>query len=104
MENTSVFLIVAWLLVRVGLGYFFKVSNHAYWKAFIPVYSTYIWTKIIGKPWWWVLLSFVPVVNLVLGVGMIVELLNSHGRRSPVEHAVAAIIPFIYLPYLAFKT
>jgi len=102
MENTSIFLIVAWLLVRVGLGYFFKVSGHAYWKAFVPVYSTYIWTKIIGKPWWWVLLSFVPVVNLVLGVGMIVELLNCHGRRSPLEHAVAAVVPFIYLPYLAF--
>jgi signal peptidase I len=103
MENTSVFLIVSWLLVRVGLGYFFKVSGHAYWKAFVPVYSTYIWTKIIGKPWWWVLLSFVPVVNLVLGVGMIVELLNCHGRRSPIEHAVAAVAPFLYLPYLAFS-
>lgn len=102
MENTSLFLIVAWLLVRVGLGYFFKISGYAYWKAFVPVYSTFIWTKIIGKPWWWVLLSFVPVVNLVLGVGMIVELLNCHGRRSPVEHAIAAIAPFIYLPYLAF--
>jgi signal peptidase I len=103
MENTSLFLIVAWLLVRLGLGYFFKISNHAYWKAFVPIYSTYIWTKIIGKPWWWVILSFVPVVNLVLGVGMIVELLNSHGRRSPVEHVVAAVLPFLYLPYLAFS-
>jgi len=103
MENTSIFLIVSWLLVRVGLGYFFKISGYASWKAFVPVYSTYIWTKIIRKPWWWVLLSFVPVVNLVLGVGMIVELLNCHGRRSPVEHAIAAVAPFIYLPYLAFS-
>ena len=101
MENTSLFLIVAWLLVRVGLGYFFTTSGFAFWKAFIPLYSTFIWTKIIDKPWWWVLLSFVPVVNLVLGVGMIVELLNVHGRRSPVEHAIGAVIPFLYLPYLA---
>lgn len=96
------FLIFAWLLIRVALAYFFKKSNYSFWKAFVPVYSTYIWTKIIKKPWWWTILSFIPVVNLVLGVGMIVELLNTHGRRNPVEHVLASVIPFLYLPYLAF--
>lgn len=102
METTTYILIIGWLLVRLALGYFFKVSNIASWKAFIPVYSTFLWTKVIHKPWWWVLLSFVPVVNLVLGIGMIVELLNCHGRRSPLEHVVASVVPFVYLPYLAF--
>ncbi len=102
MENTSIFLIISWLLIRAGLSFFFKESGHKGWMAFIPVYSTYIWTKMIQKPWWWVILAFVPVVNLVLGVGMIVELLNLHGKRKPLQHIMGGVIPFIYLPYLAF--
>ena len=103
MTHTYLIVIIFWLAVRFGLGFFFKKAGHSYWKAFVPVYSTFIWIKIIQKPWWWLLLSFVPVVNLVLGVGMIVELLNCFNRRKAFEHALAAILPFIYLPYLGMQ-
>lgn len=103
MESSTIFLIAFWLLMRLGLSYFFKINGYKAILAFVPIYSTYVWTKIIGKPWWWVVLSFIPVVNLVLGVGMIIELLNCHGRKSQIERVIAVVVPFIYLPYLAFS-
>lgn len=102
MEFTTILLILMWLLVRVGLAYFFKASGQQAWKAFIPVYSSWIWIKIINKPWWWIILTFIPVVNLVLSIGMIVELLNTFNRRNPVEHVLASVFPFIYLPYVGW--
>ena len=102
MENTTLLLLICWLLVRIGLAGFFKINRISPILAFVPVYSTFLWSKLIGKPWWWVLLSFVPVVNLVLGVGMLVELLNIHGKRDRLSHFMVAVIPFAYLPYLAF--
>lgn len=103
MEFTSILLLALWLAVRFGLSYFFKAKGYAAWLAFVPIYSSWIWIKIIQKPWWWFLLVFIPVVNIVLGMGMIVELLNCFNRRKPAEHAVAALLPFLYLPYLALK-
>ena len=90
-----------WLGIRIGLGLFFKKADVQLWKAFVPIYSTLIWLKLIKKPKWWVFLSFIPVVNIVLGIGMIVELLNSFGRRNVVEHVLASALGYIYLPYLA---
>ncbi len=90
-----------WLGIRIGLGLFFKKAEIPFWKAFVPIYSSLIWLKLIKKPKWWLVLTFIPVVNIVLGIGMIVELLNSFGRRNVVEHVLASGIGYIFLPYLA---
>jgi signal peptidase I len=92
-----------WLGIRVGLGLFFKKTDHAFWKAFVPVYSTLIWLKLIKRPTWWLALTFIPVVNLVVGIGMIVELLNVFGKRTLFQHVVASLLGFIFLPYYALN-
>ncbi|MFL2582300.1 MAG: signal peptidase I [Flavobacteriales bacterium] len=101
MESTTILLILMWLGIRIGLGLFFKKAEIQLWKAFVPIYSTLIWLKLIKKPKWWLILTFIPVVNIVLGIGMIVELLNSFGRRNVVEHVLASAIGYIFLPYIA---
>lgn len=101
MESTTILLILMWLGIRVGLGLFFNKAGTAPWKAFIPIYSTILWLDLIKKPKWWLILTFIPVVNLVLGIGMIVDLLNSFGRRNVVEHVLASILGYIVLPYIA---
>lgn len=99
MESTTILLILMWLGIRVGLGLFFKKADHAFWKAFIPVYSTLIWLKLIKRPTWWLALTFIPVVNLVVGIGMIVELLNVFGKRTLGQHVMAALFGYFFLPY-----
>lgn len=103
MEYTSVILILMWLGIRLGLGLFFKKANIEIWKAFVPIYSTLLWLDLIKKPKWWLLLTFVPVVNIVLGIGMIVDLMNSFGRKNVVEHVLASVFGYVFLPYIAIK-
>lgn len=94
------FIILSWF----GTSFFFKAAGYAQWKAFVPVYNVVVWLKIIKKPTWWVVLSFIPVVNLVLFIGMVVELLNSFNIRNKVQHVIAAVLPYVYLPFLGLKT
>jgi len=101
MELTSIVLILMWLGIRIGLGLFFKKADYKFWQAFIPIYSTLIWLKLIKKPKWWLILTFIPVVNIVVGIGMIVDLMNSFGRRNVVEHVLGSILGYIFLPYIA---
>ena len=61
---------IVWLIFMILMVYarirIFQKANHAWWEAIIPIYSTYILIKITGKPGWWILLLFVPIVNIVI--------------------------------------
>ena len=103
MESKIIFLILFWLGTRIGVGLFFKKANYAFWKAFVPVYGTLIWLKLIKRPNWWIILTFIPVVHLVVGIGMIVELLNVFGKRTLFQHVIASLLSFIFLPYYALN-
>lgn len=52
-------------LVQVaGIWAVFSKAGHAGWKALIPLYNLYIMLKIGDNAWWWLVLLFVPIVNL----------------------------------------
>jgi signal peptidase I len=36
------------------------------WEAAIPVYNAIVLLKIIGRPTWWTLLLFIPIINLIM--------------------------------------
>ena len=52
------------------------------WAAIIPIYNIYVMTKIIGRPWWWLLLLFIPIVNLIVTIIMAIDLAKSFGKDA----------------------
>ncbi|MCG2790922.1 MAG: DUF5684 domain-containing protein, partial [Actinomycetia bacterium] len=44
------------------------------WAAIIPIYNTLVQLEILGRPWWWLLLMFIPVVNFVISIIIIFDL------------------------------
>ena len=53
------------ILVIVAQCKIFKKAGEAQWKALIPVYSTWVNTKIAGLAWWW----FLIIIALTTVVG-----------------------------------
>lgn len=49
------------------------------WACIIPIYNVYIMCKIAGRPGWWVLLMFIPVVNLVIAIILLIDISKSFG-------------------------
>ncbi|WP_434531508.1 DUF5684 domain-containing protein (plasmid) [Haloarcula sp. NS06] len=47
-----------------GMWMVFKKAGHAGWKAIIPIYNLYIMLRIGENAWWWLVLVFIPVINL----------------------------------------
>jgi hypothetical protein len=70
------------LLVVVGLWKVFTKANQPGWAAIIPIYNIYVLTKIIGRPGWWVLLIFIPVVNVIVSIIMAIDLAKSFGKDA----------------------
>jgi hypothetical protein len=51
-------------VVIAGMWKTFEKANQPGWAAIIPIYNVYILTKIGGLAWWYLLLLFVPIVQL----------------------------------------
>lgn len=79
----------------------FTKAGRPGWACLIPIYNTYVMLKIAGKPGWWLVLMFVPLVNIIVAILMIVGLATNFGKG--VGFAVGLILlPFIFYPILAF--
>ncbi|ASZ11378.1 hypothetical protein KTO58_18245 [Chitinophaga pendula] len=100
----GVFLIVILVLLAFYLFCYWKVFEKAGqpgWAAIIPIYNAYILTKIIGKPWWWLILLCIPYLNIVFGIWATNLLSKSFGKDIGFTLGLI-FLGFIFLPIMAF--
>jgi hypothetical protein len=64
------------------------------WKALIPFYNWYILLKIVGRPGWWLILFFIPLVNIITWIIVMSELSKSFG------HGIAFTLGLIFLSFI----
>ena len=60
-------LAIAIFYVVAGWKVFAKAGEPG-WGVFVPIYNLYLVCKISGRPEWWLILFFIPLVNIVIGV------------------------------------
>lgn len=93
-------LLIGYLL---GLAMWFKKAGEESWKAFVPYYRITTWIKLTNKPKWFIVGSFIPVLNLFIYTNLIGEISDSYRRYSFWEHSLAILFGYIWLPYLGNK-
>ncbi len=92
---------VFFLLVAAQWRLFTKARRPG-WASLVPIYNIIVWQQISGKPVWWLLLYFVPVVNLVVAVLTIFGIANNFGKGLGFGFGLL-LAPFFFLPLLAFS-
>lgn len=80
----------------------FEKAGKPGWVALIPIYNTIMLLEVVGKPWWWLLLFFIPGVNLVFAIWMLNLLSLSFGRGIGFTLGLIFLGPIFY-PILAFS-
>lgn len=71
------------------------------WAAIVPIYNVLVELEIVGRPWWWLLLLLVPVVNIVIGVMILLDLAKVFGKGSGFGIGLI-FLSFVFIPILAF--
>lgn len=85
-----------WVFWRI-----FEKAGKPGWAAIIPIYNVIVLLEIVGRPWWWLLLLFIPIVNVVVGFLLALDLSRSFGHD--VAFALGLLfLGFIFYPILAF--
>lgn len=90
----SVFMIAASWIVYTKAG---KPG----WACIIPIYNIIVLLQIVGKPWWWIFLMLIPVVNIVIAVIMYHNLSLSFGKGAGFTVGLL-LLPIVFFPILAF--
>jgi len=89
------------VLMIVSVWKVFTKAGQPGWACIIPFYNVYIMLKIAGKPGWWLVLFFIPIVNIVIGIIALIGFANNFGKGG--GFAVGLLfLPFIFYPILAF--
>lgn len=71
------------------------------WESIIPIYSTYVLTKIVNKPGYWTILMLIPYVNIVFSIWATNRLSKSFGKTEGFTIGLI-LLPFIFYPILGF--
>jgi len=79
----------------------FTKANQPGWACLIPIYNALIFLRIIGKPWWWILLFCIPIVNIVFLVWALNLLSKSFGKGEGFTFGLI-LLPIIFELILAF--
>ncbi len=77
-----IFFLIIQIIHGIGTWKLYKSAGFKEIYAFIPVYNTIILMKIINRPWWWVFLIFIPIINLLIIPVIWVETCRSFGKNS----------------------
>jgi len=96
---------IIWLIVAVfmliAMWKVYTKAGRAGWGCIIPIYNVYLMMKIAGKPGWWLILMFVPIVNIIIGIIATIGIANNFGKGG--GFAVGLILlPIIFYPMIAW--
>ena len=67
------------------------------WEALVPIYNAVVLMQIIRRPKWWVILLFIPIINLMMFPAVWVETLRSFGRTKWFDTLLVILTLGLYL-------
>ena len=100
--NWILFVLLVQLIHFLGTWRLYQKAGRKAWEAAIPIYNAIILMKIINRPWWWVILLFIPIVNLIMFPVVWVETVRSFGRTSTTDTILAVVTCGLYIYYLNY--
>jgi hypothetical protein len=96
-----IFYLAFTILMLAAWWKIFTKAGQPGWACIIPIYNLYVWCKIVGRPWWWILLMLIPFVNLIIAIILLIDLAKSFGKGVGFGIGLL-LLPVIFFPILGF--
>lgn len=99
-------LLIAFLILQLihfaGTWKLYSKAGRKPWEAIVPVYNAIVLMKIINRPTWWIILLFIPVINLLMFPIVWIETARSYGKNSNIDSVLAVATLGFYNYYLNY--
>lgn len=90
------------VLFLASMWKLFTKAGKAGWAAIVPIYNSLMQLEIIGRPWWWLLLMLVPILNIWIAIVICLDFAKAYGKSTGYG-VFLILLPFVAFPMLAFS-
>ncbi len=97
-----IFILILQLVHFLGTWKLYIKAGRKAWEAGVPIYNAIVLMKIINRPWWWTILLFIPIVNLIMFPVVWVETIRSFGRNSTTDTVLVLLTLGLYIYYINY--
>jgi hypothetical protein len=99
MGTFMIFTLIVSVFIIICQWKIFVKAGRPGWAAIVPIYNAIVLLEIIGKPWWWILLLMIPLVNIIFVIIVMHQLSLSFGQGVGMTILLLLMVGF---PILAF--
>lgn len=97
----AIVLIATLFLTIAAMWRLFAKAGEAGWKSIVPIYGAVVLLRLVGRPWWWLLILLVPFVNLIFSAMLCFDLAKAFGKGKGSGLGILLLGP-IFIMWLAF--
>ena len=90
------------LVFVVGTWRLYTKAGQPGWMAFIPILNALGLLKMAGKPVWWIVPMFIPVIHFIPWFFIAQGLSKSFGKGALFGLGLC-VLPFVFAPMLGFS-
>ena len=104
MTQWFIFFLIIQVIHFIGTWKLYSKAGRKSWEAIVPIYNAIILMKIINRPTWWVILLFIPIINLLMFPVIWIETIRSFGKNSTIDSFLAFFTLGFYTYYINYLT
>lgn len=96
-----IFALAIAVLMIASMWTVFTKAGQPGWAAIVPIYNFIVLCKVAGKPWWYLFLLMIPVVNIVIAIMVYHGVSTNFGKGGGFTCGLL-FLGIIFWPILAF--
>ena len=90
------------LIIYGGSQKLFKLAGIPRWNSLVPFYNIIKHLEIINRPKWWIILVFIPIINLLMIPVIWIEFIKRFNHNSKLDRVLVIITLGLYLYYISY--
>ncbi|MFT6190783.1 signal peptidase I [Polaribacter sp.] len=99
-----IFFLVIQVLHFLGTWKLYVKAGRKAWEAAVPIYNGIVLMQIINRPKWWIVLLFIPVINLLMFPVIWIETIRTFGFYKKLDSLLVLLTLGFYIFYINYAT
>jgi signal peptidase I len=99
-----IFFLAVQVLHFLGTWKLYVEAGRKAWEAAVPIYNGIVLMQIINRPKWWIILLFIPIVNLLMFPVIWIETIRTFGFYKKLDSLLAIVTLGLYIFYINYAT
>ena len=99
-----IFFLIIQVIHFLGTWKLYVKAGRKSWEAAIPIYNGIVLMQIIKRPKWWVILLFIPIVNLLMFPVIWIETIRTFGFYKKLDSLLVLVTLGLSIFYINYAT